>query len=146
MSKYGEQDDDNENESGPEREGIGDIIKRIVSVGVGSAFMTDDSVKNLLHDLPLPKDIVNGLLQNARQAKTDFLETVREEVKNQVGRVDPSRLVDDLVERYDIEVSAKVRFKRKENAPEPSDDVLKSSGKKNAKKKAASKKTGKTQS
>lgn len=130
-------------ESGSEREGIGDIIKRIVSVGVGSAFMTDDSVKNLLHDLPLPKDIVNGLLQNARQAKTDFLETVREEVKSQVGRVDPSRLVDDLVERYDIEVSAKVSFKRKENAPAPSDDVPQKSGKKNGSKTTASKKTGK---
>lgn len=133
----------NDDHSQEEREGIGDIIKRIVSVGVGSAFMTDESVKNLLHDLPLPKDIVNGLLQNARQAKADFLETLREEIKSQVGRVDPSKLVDDLVERYDIEVNAKVRFKRKENTTPPSEQFDSKEGKKNGSKGKASGKTQK---
>lgn len=126
-----------------EREGIGDIIKRIVSVGVGSAFMTDESVKNLLHDLPLPKDIINGLLQNARQAKADFLETLREEIKNQVGRVDPSKLVDDLVERYDIEVSAKLSFKRKQNTTPPSEQFDSKKEKKNGPKAEASRKAPK---
>jgi|GEM_PF-507059 hypothetical protein len=134
-------DDENVEE---EREGIRDIIKRIVSVGVGAAFMTDESVKRLLHDLPLPKDIVNGLLQNARQGKTDFLETVRQEIKNQVGRVDAAKLVDDLVERYDIEVNAKVSFKRKANAPEPSDEISSTKDKKNGPKTKASRKTDKS--
>lgn len=107
---------DDEKEEKPE--GITDIIKRIVSVGVGSAFMTDETIRKSLADLPLPKDIVNGLLQNARQAKTDFLETFRDEIKNQMGRVDPSRLVDELVERYDIEVKAHVSFKKKETKAE----------------------------
>lgn len=124
-------DEENPNE---EREGIRDMIKRIVSVGVGAAFMTDESVKNLLHDLPLPKDIVNGLLQNARQAKADFLETLREEIKSQVGRVDPSKLVDDLVERYDIEVNAKVSFKRKENTTPPSEQFAEKEGQRETKK------------
>jgi polyhydroxyalkanoate synthesis regulator phasin len=134
---------DQEENTEEEREGIRDIIKRIVSVGVGAAFMTDESVKKLLHDLPLPKDIVNGLLQNARQGKTDFLETVRQEIKNQVGRVDAAKLVDDLVERYDIEVNAKVSFKRKENPPVPSDEVSSMKGNKNESKAKASRKTHK---
>lgn len=98
--------------------GLSDIIKRIVSVGVGSAFMTEEAVRNILSDLPLPKDIVTGLVQNAKQAKTDFLETISDEVKDQLSKVDPARLLDDLVDRYDIEVKATFKFKKK---PETTD-------------------------
>lgn len=106
--------------------GISDIIKRIVSVGVGSAFMTEEAVRNILADLPLPKDIVTGLVQNAKQAKSDFLDTISEEVKEQLSKVDPAKLVDDLVERYDVEVTATFKFKKKAEPAQGNKDVSKS--------------------
>ena len=60
---------------------IGDIIKKVVSVGVGAAFMTEESVKKILEDLPLPKDIISGLVQNAKGAKEDFTNGIREEMR-----------------------------------------------------------------
>lgn len=106
--------------------GLSDIIKRIVSVGVGSAFMTEEAVRNILADLPLPKDIVTGLVHNAKQAKSDFLDTISAEVKDQLSKVDPAKLVDDLVERYDIEVSATFKFKKKAQSAQGSQGVSKS--------------------
>lgn len=106
--------------------GLSDIIKRIVSVGVGSAFMTEEAVRNILADLPLPKDIVTGLVHNAKQAKSDFLDTISAEVKDQLSKVDPAKLVDDLAERYDIEVSATIKFKKKAQSAQGSQDVSKS--------------------
>lgn len=117
MTKKKSNDDGFDEEE--ETSGLKDFFRKVVSVGVGSAFMTEESVKNLLHDLPLPKDLLTGLLQNARQAKTDFIETVREELKEQFTRIDPAKLVDEVVERYDIEVQATFKFKRKPGAPAP---------------------------
>jgi polyhydroxyalkanoate synthesis regulator phasin len=93
---------------------IGDIIKKVVSVGVGAAFMTEESVKKILEDLPLPKDIVSGLVQNAKGAKEDFTKGIREELKSYVSMVDASKFAGDILEKYDVEVEAKFKFTKKE--------------------------------
>jgi polyhydroxyalkanoate synthesis regulator phasin len=92
---------------------LGDIIKKVVSVGVGAAFMTEESVKKILEDLPLPKDIVSGLVQNAKGAKEDFTNGIREELRNYLSKVDASKLATDILDRYDVEVEAKFTFKKK---------------------------------
>lgn len=92
---------------------IGDMIKKVVSVGVGAAFMTEESVKKILDDLPLPKDIISGLVQNAKGAKEDFSKNIREEVKNYLSKVDPSKIASDILDRYDLEVEAKIKFNKK---------------------------------
>ncbi|MGZ3789928.1 MAG: hypothetical protein ACXVLQ_15420 [Bacteriovorax sp.] len=92
---------------------IGDIIKKVVSVGVGAAFMTEESVKKILDDLPLPKDIVAGLVQNAKGAKEDFTNGMREELRNYLSKVDASKIASDILDRYDVEVEAKFKFKKK---------------------------------
>lgn len=90
------------------------IIKKVVSVGVGAAFMTEESVKKVLEDLPLPKDVLNGLMQNAKSAKEDFSTGIREEVKNYLSKVDATKLAASVLEKFDLEIEAKVRFKKKE--------------------------------
>lgn len=92
---------------------IGDIIKKVVSVGVGAAFMTEESVKKILEDLPLPKDIVSGLIQNAKGAKEDFTNGIREELRTYLSKVDASKIVTDVLDKYDVEVEAKFKFKKK---------------------------------
>jgi polyhydroxyalkanoate synthesis regulator phasin len=94
---------------------IGDIMKKIVSVGVGAAFMTEESVKKVLEELPLPKDIITGLVQNAKGAKEDFTKSIREELQNYLTKVDASKIVSDLVDKYDIEFETKIKFKKKES-------------------------------
>lgn len=93
--------------------GISDVIKKVVSVGVGAAFMTEESVKNLLNDLPIPKDIVSGLYQNAKGAKEEFVQGIREEVATHLSKVEPKKLLEEVLEDYDVEVTAKFTFKKK---------------------------------
>jgi hypothetical protein len=38
---------------------IGDIFKKVVSTGINAAFMTEDAVKGIIQDLPIPKEVVN---------------------------------------------------------------------------------------
>lgn len=91
------------------------IIKKVVSVGVGAAFMTEESMKKILEDLPLPKEILSGLVQNAKGAKEDFTNGIREEIRNYLSKVDASKIATDILDRYDVEVEAKFKFKKKKN-------------------------------
>ncbi|HLE12754.1 MAG: hypothetical protein A2504_09620 [Bdellovibrionales bacterium RIFOXYD12_FULL_39_22] len=105
---------------------LGDAIKKVVSIGVGAAFMTEDAVKGLLADIPLPKDILNGLMQNAKTAKADFTKSVREEVRSYLDKMDVRILADHLIEKYDIKIQADLKFipKNGQDVAADADDEL----------------------
>jgi hypothetical protein len=102
--------DDNEKKSDKENKNITDIFKKVVNTGISAAFMTEDAVKNIIQDLPLPKEIANGLVQNAKHTKDEFISSVKTELKEYLDKVDLSKEVDRIIEKYDIEVNAKVKL------------------------------------
>lgn len=93
---------------------LGEVFRKVMTTGIGAAFMTEDAVKNLIADLPLPKDILNGLLQNAKASKDEFIRGAKEEVKGFLGKVDLKQEIQNVLENYDIEVNAKFHFTKKE--------------------------------
>lgn len=93
---------------------LGDILKKVVSTGVTAAFMTEEGVRNLLKDVPLPKDIVGGLLENAKHTKTEFVSSVKNELKSYLEKIDLTREIDKIAEKYDFEVNATIRLKKKQ--------------------------------
>lgn len=100
-----------------EKEGrISETVKKIISVGVGAAFMTEDAVKGVLQDLPISKDILSGLVQNAKSTKEEFVNSLRDEVRSYLKNLDASVLLDNILERYDIDVQTTVKFKKKESS------------------------------
>ena len=92
---------------------IGEIIGRIISTGVGAAFMTEDAIRNILADLPLPKNIVTGLLQNAKSAKADFANLIRSELQKHLSKSNVKGLLQEVLDEYDIKIDATLRFKKK---------------------------------
>ena len=92
-------------EKGEKDSGFSEAIKRVVSIGVGAAFMTEDAIKSFLSEFQLPKD---------RSAKADFLEMIREELSKKFEKVDGRKFLDELLEKYDVEVKATFSFKPKE--------------------------------
>lgn len=92
---------------------LGEIFKKVITTGVSAAFMTEESVRALLKDVPLPKDIVGGLLENARNTKTEFVTGVKNELKSYLDKIDIGKEIDKLVEKYDFEVKATISLKKK---------------------------------
>lgn len=89
---------------------VGDILKKVVNSGISAALGAEDTVKNLLQDLPIPKEIVQGLLDNAKNAKTDFIDSVKTELRSYLDKVDLSKEIDRVLQNYDIEVNAKFKI------------------------------------
>ena len=102
------------------KEGITEVIKKVASIGIGAAFMTEDAVRNILSDLPLPKDIVNGLVQNAKGAKKEFTDGMRREMREYLAKMDVTRIIENTLDNYDFEVNAKVSLKKKEKSEDES--------------------------
>jgi hypothetical protein len=92
---------------------IGDILKKVLTTGVTAAFMTEETIRAALKDLPLPKEIVGGLVENAKTTKSEFVAGVKNELKSYLDKIDLSKEVDKIVEKYDFEIKATISLKKK---------------------------------
>lgn len=92
---------------------LGDLFKKVLTTGVTAAFMTEESVRALLKDVPLPKDIVGGLVENAKNTKTEFVSSVKNELKSYLDKIDLSKEIDKIVQKYDFEIKATISLKPK---------------------------------
>lgn len=108
---------------------ISNILKKVVNTGIGAAFLTEDAVKGIIEDLPIPKDMVNGLLQNAKASKDEFVASVKSELKTYLKGIDLTKEIEKVLENYDLEVNAKINFKKKEET-EVTQKVVKKTAKK----------------
>lgn len=100
-------------EDDKDKKNISDIFKKVINTGVSAAFMTEDKVKELIQDLPLPKEMVNGLLQNAKSTKDDFISSVKSELKSYLDKIDVSKEIDRVLENYDLDITANIKFNKK---------------------------------
>jgi hypothetical protein len=95
---------------------IGDLIKKVLTTGVTAAFMTEEGVRAVLKDLPLPKDMVGSLVENAKNTKTEFVASVKNELRNYLNKIDISKEIDKIAEKYDFEIKATISLKKKKKA------------------------------
>jgi hypothetical protein len=96
-----------------DKKNLTDIFKKVVNTGISAAFMTEDAVKGLIQDLPLPKEMISGLLQNAKNTRDEFIGSVKNELKSYLDKIDVSKEIDRVLENYDIEIKANLKFNRK---------------------------------
>lgn len=89
------------------------LLKKVLTTGVTAAFMTEESIRAVLKDVPLPKDIVGGLVENAKSTKTEFVAGVKNELKTYLDKIDLSKEIDKILEKYDFEVNATISLKKK---------------------------------
>lgn len=92
------------------------LLKKVLTTGVTAAFMTEESIRAVLKDVPLPKDIVGGLVENAKSTKTEFVAGVKNELKSYLNKIDLSKEIDKVLEKYDFEIKATISLKRKKKA------------------------------
>lgn len=107
--------------------GIGDILKKITSVGMGGAFLNEDTIKSVIGDLSLPKDITNALLQNAKNAKGELLNSLGDEFRNHLSKIESKEIVDYIAKNFDININVSFSPKSKDSKDtkdeEKSDDT-----------------------
>ena len=92
---------------------LGDLFKKVLTTGVTAAFMTEEGVRAVLKDLPLPKDMVGSLVENAKTTKTEFVASVKNELRTYLDKIDLAKEIDKIAEKYDFEVKATISLKKK---------------------------------
>lgn len=115
--------DDNEDKkssSGKESSGdlkglLGDTVKKVFTAGVSAAFMTEESLRNYVSELKLPKEALNMLLQGANKSKEEMTQRVTKEIVNVIQKIDFVKEVSKFAETHKFKISAEIDIVKKES-------------------------------
>jgi hypothetical protein len=87
---------------------MSDLLKKLVSAGIGAAFMTEESIRGYLGELKLPKEMLGSLIQGANKSKEELVNKVGNEVIKIVNRIDFVKEASRFVEEHKFRVTAEI--------------------------------------
>jgi hypothetical protein len=91
-----------------------DFVKRILSVGVGTLFLTEESLKGMISEFKLPKELIGGILESANRTRKEFLQNLSSELISKLSeRMDPRALIEEILSRNEVEVKMKISISPK---------------------------------
>ena len=85
-----------------------EAVKKLFSVGVGAAFLTEESIRNYLADLKLPKDALNFILQSANKGKEELVGRVSKEIGGLLSHIDIVKEASKFAENHKFRISAEI--------------------------------------
>lgn len=102
--------DDGEDDSLPK---WGEMLRKVMSVGLGAAFMTEESIRRAATDLKLPKEVLTTLLQGASRSKEEFLNRVGGETIKLISKIDFVKEASRFVEEHKFKIQAEIDIVKK---------------------------------
>ena len=105
--------ENNGNEELNSNQKIAEVVKRLLTAGIGAAFMTEETIRAYVSELKLPKDVLNYILQSASKSKEELMERVGNEIVRIVSKIDFVNEASKFVEEHKFKVSAEVEVIKK---------------------------------
>ncbi len=103
--------DDHDSQS----EGTMSWAKKLMTVGVGTFFLTEEALRTLVTEFKLPKEIVSGILDGAKGVRKDFMQSVVAEMMSKVSeKVDPAAILAEFLKKNEVTFEVKVKVKDRE--------------------------------
>ena len=99
-----------------EQESMGAMswAKKLMTVGVGTFFLSEEALKSLVTEFKLPKDIVLTILDGAKNVRKEFMQNVVSEVIGKIqDRVDPSVIIAEFLKKNEVTLEVKIKIKDK---------------------------------
>lgn len=88
-------------------------LKRLVTAGIGAAFMTEESIRTYLQELKLPKEALNLILQSAQKSKDEIANRISTETIKMISKIDFVKEASRFVEEHKFKISAEVEVLKK---------------------------------
>lgn len=111
-----DKEDDKHDEKHEETElpRLAELVKRVMTAGLGAAFMTEEHIRSYVSDLKLPKEVLNTLLQGASKSKDELINRVGNETIRLISKIDIVKEAARFVETHKFKINAEVEVIKKE--------------------------------
>jgi len=104
-----------EKKTEPEAKGstLGDIARKVFLTGLGAVFMTEESIRNVLSEMKLPKEAVGYVFDQAKKQKDDLIFAVAGEVSKFFSKINVHEEIQKALSALQVHVDARLSFSPK---------------------------------
>jgi hypothetical protein len=89
---------------------IPEIVRRTIFAGLGAVFTTEEGIRKLASEIPLPKEVVNFLIQQAGSSKDELFRIVARELRTFLESANLAGELQKLLTSLSFEIKTEVRF------------------------------------
>ncbi|MAF91049.1 MAG: hypothetical protein VX583_09615 [Bdellovibrionota bacterium] len=93
-------------------------IKRLIAMGVGAAFLTEETVRSILGEVKLPKDVLGKVLEGANRSKEEIVDRVGDELVSIIKKIDFVEEASRFVEGHKFRISAEIEVLKRSSDEE----------------------------
>lgn len=97
--------------------GLPELTKKILSLGLGAYFLTEDAIRRAVKDAKIPREIGKSIAQNASKGKEELFGFVARELSGFLRQMDLQKELDRFAKTHKIRVTAEIEFVPREGAP-----------------------------
>lgn len=91
-----------------------DAAKKLFTVGVGAAFMTEESIRSYLADMKLPKEVLQFILNSANKGKEELVQRVGKEIGGLISHIDLVKEWSKFAETHKFKIEIEITPKKSE--------------------------------
>lgn len=89
-----------------------EMVRKVLSLGIGAVFLTEESLRALVRDFKLPKELIAGILESAQKTKSEFFAKLSDDLVSKMkDQVNVQNLISEILEKHDIQIT--VNFTKK---------------------------------
>ena len=89
-----------------------ETLRKLLITGLGTAFMTEDSLLKYLSDLKLPRDAKNYLLGQAQKGKDELARVLSQELRRYLGKLNLQEILKNALDGMNVDIQAQVHFRK----------------------------------
>lgn len=89
---------------------VAEVVRKAISVGSDVVDSTEDQIRKLVNDLPLPKEAVERITGKLDELKDDLFRMLRDEVHGFLERIDLGAELQKILTSLSFEIVTEVRF------------------------------------
>ena len=89
---------------------VPDLVRKAFTAGMGAVLGTEEGIRRLTKDMPMPKDVAGYLVSTASSTKDDLLRIIAREVREFLSTVNLSEEIAKMLTMLSFEVKTEIRF------------------------------------
>lgn len=89
---------------------VPELVKRGITAGMGALMSSEEGIRRLTKDMPVPKDIAGYLVNTASSSKDELLRIIAREVREFLQTVNLSEEIAKMLTTLSFEVKTEIRF------------------------------------
>lgn len=97
----------------PSKSSASDGIKKLISAGLSVVMMSEESVREYLKDVKIPKDAIGSVLKGVSKSKEEIVGKIGTEFSKLIEKIDVVDELSKFLREHKIKVSAEIEFSKK---------------------------------